>query len=267
MNRDYYSSNEIIYLSVNKILPNPYQPRRYYNSADLEELASSIKRYGVLQPICVRILNKNIYELVIGERRLKASRIAGFDAVPAIIVDVEGREAAMLNMVENMQREDFNYMEEAEGIKIMRDCFGYSYSDISHITGKPVEYIEKTARLLTLSNEMKNLMVDMKITKDNALAVSQLEDEKIQEKVLKKVINLDLSSKRTEEIVDYEIQKLAAGENETGNSFRRRKMKELRYLTAALNDAVATVNSTGLDAKCEISENNENTEINIQIKK
>ena len=93
---------------------------------------------------------------------------------------------------------------------------------------------------------MKNLMVDMKITKDNALAVSQLEDEKIQEKVLKKVINLDLSSKRTEEIVDYEIQKLAAGENETGNSFRRRKMKELRYLTAALNDAVATVNSTGL---------------------
>ena len=212
-------------------------------------------------------MNKNIYELVIGERRLKASRIAGFDAVPAIIVDVEGREAAMLNMVENMQREDFNYMEEAEGIKIMRDCFGYSYSDISHITGKPVEYIEKTARLLTLSNEMKNLMVDMKITKDNALAVSQLEDEKIQEKVLKKVINLDLSSKRTEEIVDYEIQKLAAGENETGNSFRRRKMKELRYLTAALNDAVATVNSTGLDAKCEISENNENTEINIQIKK
>lgn len=67
-----------------------------------------------MQPICVRILNKNIYELVIGERRLKASRIAGFDAVPAIIVDVEGREAAMLNMVENMQREDFNYMEEAE---------------------------------------------------------------------------------------------------------------------------------------------------------
>ena len=85
-------------------------------------------------------------------------------------------------------------------------------------------------------------MVDMKITKDNAIAVSQLEDEKIQEKVLKKVINLDLSSKRTEEIVDYEMHKLAVGENETGNS-------------------------TGLDAKCEISENNENTEINIQIKK
>ena len=166
-----------------------------------------------------------------------------------------------------MQREDFNYMEEAEGIKIMRDCFGYSYSDISHITGKSVEYIEKAARLLTLSNEMKNLMVDMKITKDNAIAVSQLEDEKIQEKVLKKVINLDLSSKRTEEIVDYEMHKLAVGENETGNSFKRRKMKDLRYLTAALNDAVATVNSTGLDAKCEISENNENTEINIQIKK
>ncbi len=268
MNRDYYSTNEIVYLSVNKILPNPYQPRKYYNSVGLEELAGSIKRYGVLQPICVRLLNKNIYELVIGERRLKASRMAGFDAVPAIIVDVEGREAAMLNMVENMQREDFNYMEEAEGIKIMRDCFGYSYNDISHIIGKTIEYIEKIARLISLSNEMKNLMVDMNITKENAIIVSKLEDEKIQEKVLKKVINFGLNSKRTEEIVNFEIEKnKTAEETKSESTIKRKKMKELRYLTAALNDAVETVNSTGLEAKCEISDNSENTEINIQIRK
>ena len=85
MNRDYYSSNEIIYLSVNKILPNPYQPRKYYSSADLEELASSIKRYGVLQPICVRILNKNIYELVIGERRLKVVLVLLFSILKRLI--------------------------------------------------------------------------------------------------------------------------------------------------------------------------------------
>lgn len=267
MNRDYYSSNEILYLSVNKILPNPYQPRKNYNTAELEELAASIKRYGVLQPICVRILNRNIYELVIGERRLKASRMAGFDAIPAIIVDAQSREAAMLNMVENMQRADFNYMEEAEGIRIMRDCFKYSYKDISHITGKTTDYIEKAARLISLSNEMKNLMIDMKITRENALAVSQLEDEKAQEKVLKKVINLGLNTKRTEEVVNFELRKSqGAGMTENSHIAKRRKMREIRYLTAALNDAVAEVNSTGLETMWEICENNENTEINIKIK-
>jgi len=131
-----YLENNIIYLPVSKILPNPYQPRRSYNRQAIEELAASIKQYGVLQPVTVRYINNKIYELVNGERRLKAAQTAGFDTIPAMIINANDREAAAMGLAENLQRENLGYLEEAESMRVLKYGFKYSVNDISHIINK-----------------------------------------------------------------------------------------------------------------------------------
>jgi ParB family chromosome partitioning protein len=106
-------SREVEYLPVDHIRPNPYQPRKYFNQATIEELAVSIESYGILQPLSVRKIGETSFELVAGERRLRAAKLLGMEKVPSIIVEIVDKDSAMLALIENIQREDLNYIEEA----------------------------------------------------------------------------------------------------------------------------------------------------------
>lgn len=154
---------EITYLPVDNIKPNPYQPRKFIERRSLEELAMSIKRYGVMQPISVRFINGASYELVAGERRLKAAKLAGLETIPAIIVNISDRDSAAIALVENMQRQDLNYYEETEGFNNLVEYYGYTKESLAAVLGKSQSAIEDKVR----KNEEMTETITSSIIKTN----------------------------------------------------------------------------------------------------
>ena len=145
------SKKDIVYISVDSIRPNPYQPRKRFSKASLDELCESIKQYGVIQPINVRKIGNNHYELVAGERRLRAAIMAGLDKIPAIIIDVNDNDSAILALIENLQREDLNYLEEAEGYNNLIMEHNLTQEELAMRIGKSQSTIANKIRLLRLS--------------------------------------------------------------------------------------------------------------------
>jgi ParB family transcriptional regulator, chromosome partitioning protein len=166
--------NSIFWVEVEKIVPNPYQPRRFFDEQKLKELSDSIRQYGVLQPLVVtqRESAKEDgglsvqYELIAGERRLRASRMAGLSQVPVVIRDEEQSEQMKLELaiIENLQREDISSVERAHAFKQLADVFGLSHGQIAAKVGKSREYVSNTIRLLQLSDEMLQALAEGKIT-------------------------------------------------------------------------------------------------------
>jgi ParB family chromosome partitioning protein len=126
----------ITYINIKSIRPNPYQPRKQFNRAALEELCESVKQYGVMQPINVRKISSNTYEIVAGERRLRAAVMAGLNEIPAIIINVDDNDSAVIALIENLQREDLTYLEEAEGYNNLIAEHGFTQEQLAQKIGK-----------------------------------------------------------------------------------------------------------------------------------
>lgn len=149
---------EVVQISVSKIKPNPFQPRCTFNEENLQSLAESIKRNGVIQPILVIKLDDGMYQLVAGERRLRASKIAQLTEIPAIITTLTREEQFEIAIIENVQREDLNAIEEADAYKKLIDEFGHTQEELSEILGKSRSHIANILRLLTLPDDVKNMV-------------------------------------------------------------------------------------------------------------
>jgi len=186
---------KITYIPLDKIRPNPYQPRRNFEYSALEELCNSIKEYGVIQPINVRKTPGNQYELVAGERRLRASIMAGLKEIPAIIIDVNEDDLAIMALIENLQREDLGYLEEAEGYQNLIREHGLTQEELAQKIGKSQSTIANKIRLLKLPPMVKKMLSDHQLTERHARALLKLHDEQIQLKVLKKVCEKELNVK------------------------------------------------------------------------
>lgn len=145
----------VAYLPVDAIRPNPYQPRRHFDQKALEELAESIKSYGVLQPISVRRQTASIYELVAGERRLRASKLAGLETVPVIVTDFDESDSALVALLENLQREDLSYMEEAQGYAHLINQHRLTQEEVAAKVGKNQSTIANKLRILKLGPLVK----------------------------------------------------------------------------------------------------------------
>ena len=169
----------MVYIKLNDIKPNASQPRKTFNEEALADLADSIREHGVIQPILLRPAKKG-YELVAGERRWRAARLAGLKEVPAIVRDLDERTNAFYALIENMQREDLNAIEEAEGIKEIIDKYGLTQEETSKVVGKSRPYISNALRLLTLPEEVKELVNNGKLSQGHARAVAGLAGEKLQ---------------------------------------------------------------------------------------
>ncbi len=241
---------DIIYIDIDNIRPNPYQPRKHFNKASLEELCESIKQYGVIQPINVRKISNNNYELVAGERRLKAASMAQLKEIPAIIVNVDDNDSAILALIENLQRENLNYLEEAEGYSNLISEHNLTQEELARKIGKSQSTIANKIRLLKLSPIIKKILIDNNLTERHARALLKLHDEQLQLKVIRYVCEKGLNVKRTEDLVDKVIErylrKKSLKENERKMS---RAVKDIRIFVNTIKQAVDIMKKSGVNAK------------------
>lgn len=183
------------------IEPNRDQPRKQFDEEALAELSNSIAQHGVLQPLLVRPMPDGGYQLVAGERRWRASRMAGLTEVPVVIRDLTDSQVAELALVENLQRENLNPLEEANGYKELSDRFGYTQEKISEIVGKSRSAVANALRLLNLPESVGEMVSSGSLSMGHARALLSLEDEKIQKEIAELVVRNDLSVRETERLV------------------------------------------------------------------
>lgn len=224
---------EILHVSPGDIRPNPYQPRQIFDEAAIEELAASMKEHGVIQPLIVRRDGPG-YQLVAGERRLRAAIKAGLDKIPVVVKSLSDREAMELSLVENLQREDLGPIEEAEAYKRLSEEFGLTQEQIAQRVGKSRSDVANTMRLLRLEPEIKQLINEGKISGGHGRALVGLPREQ-QLVVAKAIVDKGLSVRETEEAVASKAAKRKPRQKQT-NSSRLKEAEEI--LSAALGSPV-----------------------------
>lgn len=258
---------KITYIPIDNIRPNPYQPRRNFEYGSLEELCNSIKEYGVIQPINVRRTPAKNYELVSGERRLRASMMAGLEEIPAIVIEVNEDDLAIMALIENLQREDLGYMEEAEGYKNLINEHGLTQEELAQKIGKSQSTIANKIRLLRLSPMIKKILADNRLTERHARALLRLHDEQLQLKVLQKVCENDLNVKRTEELVQRALDKYANPKAHQNEKQLTRSIKDIRIFVNTIRQAIDLMKKSGVNAKAAQIDRGEFVEFIVRIPK
>ena len=204
------NKNEVVSLKISQIEPNRKQPRKVFDEEALAQLAESISVHGVLQPILVRPMLHGGYQIVAGERRYRASRIAGLTEIPAIIREMTDGEVMQVALIENLQREDLSPLEEAAGYKTLMDSFGYSQEDVAKTVGKSRSAVANTLRLLSLPDEVKPMLDDGRLSSGHARALLSLGDEEKMLETAERIIKEDLSVRAVEELVKKADSKKAS---------------------------------------------------------
>ena len=192
-------NEEIVNIKLDELRPNPYQPRKNFDDDALNELANSIKEHGVFQPIIVKKSLKG-YEIIAGERRVKASQLAGLTEIPAIIRDFNDTEMMEIALLENLQREDLNAIEEATAYKKLQDTLGLTQEELAKRLGKSRSHITNMIGLLSLPESIQNYIRTNEISMGHARVLSKLEDKEQQEQLAEKIIKEDLSVRALEEL-------------------------------------------------------------------
>jgi ParB family chromosome partitioning protein len=188
-----------LHCGIEEIIPNRSQPRKHFDESKLQELAESIKEKGILEPLIVRRTDQG-YELIVGERRWRAAQKVGMKEVPVMVKEVKGKEAFEISLIENLQREDLNPIEAAEAFKHLIDEFNLSQEDLSKRIGKDRSTITNILRLLKLPSEVRNQLLQNRITSGHARAILSLEDKEKQKELCALIIKKDLSVREAEAI-------------------------------------------------------------------
>lgn len=192
--------NDVITLKISQVEPNRNQPRRDFDEESLRELAQSIEEHGVLQPILVRPLLSGGYQIVAGERRYRASRLAGFKEIPAVIRELSDAQTMQLALIENLQRQDLSPLEEAAGYRTLIDEYGLSQEQVAKTVGKSRSAIANTLRLLSLPDEIKELLGSGALSSGHARALLSIEDKSAAIKAAKEAADGKLSVRETEKL-------------------------------------------------------------------
>ncbi len=190
--------DEILKINIDQIQPNPYQPRQFFDEEQLQALATSIKNKGILQPILVQKLSENSYQLIAGERRLRAAKLAGLSELPAILTNMDKQNQLEVAILENVQRENLNPIEEAESYRRLIDEFQRTQEELSEIIGKSRSHISNIMRLLTLPEDVKELIKQGKLSFGHARAIVGTSDASM---LAKKIIQKSLNVRDTEILI------------------------------------------------------------------
>lgn len=256
-------------IDINTIYPNPYQPRKTFTQANLEELAQSIKEYGIIQPIVVRKVGNN-YELVAGERRFRASQLAGLNKIPAIIKDLTDKEIAEIALIENLQRENLSFFEEAEGYAKLIQEFGITQEELAKKFGKSQSTIANKIRLLNLSPLVReNIRLDI-ITERHARALLKIKEEDLQLKILNIIYEEGLNVRQTDQLIEELLTKEDTEEKEDKVQVNRkvkRIYKDMRIFLNTIRGAVQTIQEAGLPADIKENELDDYYEVTIKLPK
>ena len=238
-------------LPLNEIMPNKEQPRKTFDEGALQELADSITQHGVLQPLLVRPLVTGGYQLVAGERRWRASRMAGLKEVPVVVKELSDVETMEIAIIENLQREDLNAVEEAEGIKTLIDTFGFTQEQAAQKLGKSRTAVTNSLRLLNLPDSVGSLLKDGKISMGHARALLAVEDEAEMKSIADTIVKNGISVRETERLAKK------AGNGGTA-AVKRKKKRDTFYdevelaLAGVLARRVKVYNGKGSGGSIEI---------------
>ena len=240
-------------LPIDKIRPNPYQPRKYFNRASLEELSASILSYGVLQPITVRKMSGGYYELVAGERRLRASELAGLTTIPAILLQVSDSDSAALAFIENIQRQNLSFLEEAEGYRSMMEDYGLTQEELAVKLSKSQSSIANKLRVLKLEEPVKRMLLEYHFTERHARALLKLPDEESRLMMLQRMVREEMNVKRTEEAIQETLEEMRRLSVQRAEQREKRYVRssDFRLFTNTIKQSVEVIRRSGMDVLYE----------------
>ena len=259
------TDNKVLDIPILYIKPAKYQPRRIYDEAELNALSQSISQNGILQPLTVRRISPYEFELIAGERRLRAAQQAGFSKVPCIVNNCSDDQAAIYSLIENLQRSDLNMFEEARGIRRLITEFGITQEQAAVQLGKKQSTIANKLRLLRLSDEEQAWISSENLTERHARALITVSDPELRKQILDKVIAEKLNVLQTEQLIERMSLQLTKEEKKP----RKRKVivRDVRIFINTINKAVDTMRLSGIDAQTIKNETDEYIEYNVRIPK
>ena len=252
---------QIVKVPVEKIFPNPYQPRKNFEDESLADLASSIAEYGVLQPLLVAPADNGSYLLIAGERRLRASKLANLQEVPVIVSKYTTQQIAEIALIENLQREDLHFLEEAEGYEQLMSQFNLTQEAMAARVGKKQSTIANKLRLLRLSQNVRSVLNEAELTERHARALLKLNTEEEQLKVLQVVVEKDYSVRQTEEY----IAKLTA-EKPVEKRKRLIIVNDVRIYLNTIKKVVNSIKDVGIPVAMEQSLEDDEVVVTLRIK-
>ena len=255
------SEVKVVKMPIDTIFPNPYQPRKNFDDAALEDLSASIAQYGVLQPLLVSPAEDGRYMLIAGERRLRASKMAKLAEVPVIISEYTSQQIAEIALIENLQREDLHYLEEAEGYEKLMNQFHITQEAMAARVGKKQSTIANKLRLLRLSAPVRKVLMDAELSERHARALLKLPDDEKRLEVLETIVAKNLSVRQTEEY----INKLLDGKSEE----KRKRMvivNDVRIYLNSIKQVVDAVKTAGIPVAMQQTLEGDEVIISVRIK-
>ena len=251
-----HSDKAIMYIPINNIITNPFQPRKNFDMESLRELSESIKEFGVLQPLLVVPLEEEQYLLIAGERRLRASFLAELETVPVILGNYTSQEVAEIAMIENLQREDLHYLDEAEGYDLLMKEFNLTQEALAKRVGKKQSTIANKIRILKLDKSVRELLGSNQLTERHARALLRLDNVEDQITLLKAVIENELNVRQTEELIESFINQAhiiptpeIVIEEKTGK--RTRVIRDVRIFVNSIKKVVTDIKKSGVTVKLQ----------------
>lgn len=256
--------NKISEIPIIKIRPNKSQPRRVFNEDELSALARSIRENGILQPITVRRMSATEYELIAGERRLRASALAGLRKIPCIVIKCSDKESAVFALLENLQRSDLGFFEEARGISKLIQRFGLTQEEAARKLGKSQSTIANKLRLLRLTYEEQEWIINAGLTERHARALLRIENEELRREALSKIISDNLNTQQTDTLVGIMLNSLEKPViRQKGSS--KVVIKDVRIFVNTINKAIDTMRLAGIEAQSNKTVNESFIEYTIRI--
>jgi len=263
-----FMRNGISYLSIDEIYPSPVQPRKRFSQESLQELSDSITQYGILNPLTVRKRNGK-FELIAGERRLRASRLAGLKEVPCIVIDANMEEASLLALVENIQRRDLDFVEEAEGISQLIRLFDMSQEEAAKRLGKSQPSIANKLRILRLPPDVLDTLRDEEMTERHGRALLRLQGEEAQKQAIKQMVSERMNVATAEEYIENLLKAPEQTLEKESKATRKTLfvLKDVRVFLNTLTHGLDIMKQGGIDAGMEKHETDTELVLTISIPK
>ena len=261
-------SLEIHHVVPHAIVPNPFQPRKMFNDESLQELAASIKEYGIIQPLLVRRTAAGL-ELIAGERRLRASRLLGLETVPVIIRVMDDKEMAELAMIENLQREDLHFLEEALGYQTLIANFGLTQEELARRLGKSQSTIANKLRILKLPGDVQTSVIDDNLTERHARSLLRISDPECQRYVLAMIVQKDLNVRETDNLIDEILQDISREiekKKKPGQNMVK-VIRDARLFINSITKMTTDIKKAGLNVTIKQEQDDDYVTISLRIPK
>ena len=254
------TKSEIMQVSVSKIIPNPNQPRKFFAEDGILRLADSIKQHGIIQPLVVRQCGE-YYELIAGERRLRAAKELGLDTVPCVISDINEEKSAEVSIIENIIREDLSIFEQASAIEALIDTYNLTQEQVAEKLSVSQSFVANKLRLLRYNNEEREIILQNNLSERHARAILRIFDHEMRVNVLKQVVNKGLNVTKTEELVSSLINPEA--DMSATSSAKDRSYNDTTAFISAINRSIECAKNGNLNIKTRKIVGESYTEITI----